>query len=81
MYSILTKTFDYCYECGSSEGIEIHHIFHGADKKMSEELGCMVPLCRRCHHDLHHGSGTLDRKLKETAQRQYLINKFGRCYL
>lgn len=69
-----------CYVCGGVPS-EWHHIFHGADKKLSEELGLMVPLCRDCHNKVHHVGGELDRVLKEDAQRTYLIKIFGRCYL
>ena len=78
--SILTSDYTKCYVCGSQVE-EMHHVFHGPDKKLSEELGCMVPLCRRCHNKVHHEGGDLDWKLKEEAQRVYLIKTFGRCYL
>lgn len=78
--SIMTKDYEHCYICGL-QATEMHHIFHGADKKLSEETGCMVPLCRRCHERVHHVGGEYDRMLKECAQRTYLQKKFGRCYL
>ena len=78
--SILTSDHRRCYVCGYP-AVEWHHIFHGADKKLSEELGCMVPLCRRCHDKVHHVGGEYDRMLKVDAQRAYLIKTFGRCYL
>ena len=78
--SILSDNYTACYVCGSG-ATDMHHIFHGADKKLSEELGCMVPLCRSCHDRVHHRGGELDRQLKEEAQRIFLINTFGRCYL
>ena len=78
--SILTDDYERCYICGAMAS-EWHHIYHGADKKMSEELGCMVPLCRRCHERVHHVGGEYDRKLKEDAQAAYLRKIFGKCYL
>ena len=78
--SILTDNYDNCFVCGR-RATDMHHIFHGADKKLSEELGCMVPLCRECHNKVHHKGGELDRELKEEAQRAVLIKIFGRCYL
>lgn len=78
--SILTGDYTTCYVCGKPAE-EMHHIFHGADKKLSEKLGCMVPLCRACHNRVHHEGGELDWELKEEAQRVYLIRTFGRCYL
>ena len=78
--SIMTDNPGNCYICGHLAS-EWHHIFHGADKKLSEELGCMVPLCRECHEKVHHVGGEYDRILKVHAQREYLIHVFGRCYV
>lgn len=80
MESIMTDDMTVCYVCGRRSD-EIHHVFHGADKKMSERLGCMVPLCRDCHNRVHHVGGELDRILKQDAQREYLRRTFGRCYV
>lgn len=78
--SLLTNNHDDCFVCGLPAS-DWHHIFHGADKKLSEELDCMVPLCRRCHERVHHVGGELDWKLKQEAQRRFLVYTFGRCYL
>lgn len=78
--SIMTCDMEHCYVCGQPAR-EIHHVMHGADKKLSEELGLMVPLCRKCHERVHHVGGEYDRILKVEAQRAYLIEVFGRCYL
>ena len=78
--SIMTDDYENCYVCGHPAA-DWHHIFHGADKKLSEELGCMVPLCRDCHNKVHHVGGEYDRILKIHAQREYLIKVFGRCYV
>ncbi len=78
--SIMTGDMEACYVCGRRAS-EWHHVMHGPDKKLSEELGLMVPLCRECHSRVHHVGGELDRILKRDAQRCYLISVFGRCYL
>lgn len=78
--SIITDDMKTCWVCGKPAA-EIHHVFHGADKKLSEKLGCMVPLCRQCHDRVHHSGGELDRILKVDAQRAFLIKTFGRCYM
>lgn len=78
--SIMTDDLHSCYICGD-EAVDMHHIFHGADKKLSEDLGLMVPLCRTCHDRVHHVGGEYDRILKVAAQRVYLQKVFGRCYL
>ena len=78
--SIMTDDLATCYVCGGMAS-EWHHVFHGPNKKLSEETGCMVPLCRRCHERVHHVGGEYDRLLKVDGQRAYLIKVFGRCYL
>ena len=78
--TIMTNDYESCYVCGEPAA-EWHHVMHGADKKLSEELGLMVPLCRKCHERVHHVGGEYDRKLKVDAQRIYLQKVFGRCYL
>ena len=76
----MTDDLETCYICGARAD-DLHHVLHGADKKKSEELGLMVPLCRRCHNRVHHEGGEYDRILKQSAQRVYLQKVFGRCYL
>lgn len=78
--SILTDNYEICYVCGRP-ACELHHVLHGADKKKSEELGLMAPLCRDCHNSVHHYGGELDLELKKDAQRTLLIKLCGRCYL
>jgi hypothetical protein len=39
-----------CAICGGAEGLEIHH----ADKnRHNDELGNLLPLCKRCHESIH----------------------------
>ncbi len=78
--SIMTDEYDVCFVCGR-RAEEWHHVFHGADKKLSEKTECMVPLCRKCHERVHHVGGEYDRILKVEAQRAYLRKVFGRCYV
>lgn len=80
MYTIMTNDHERCYIC-SRPACEWHHILHGSDKWLSEKYGLMIPICRECHNRVHHYIGDYDRKLKEEAQRQFLIEIFGRCYL
>ena len=76
----MTNDYETCYLCGD-RAVDMHHIFHGADKKISEETGCMIPLCRRCHERVHHVEGDYDLILKQSAQRVFLQKVFGKCYL
>lgn len=78
--SIITDDYGRCYMCGAP-AVDYHHIFHASNKKISEDTGCMVPLCRKCHERVHHVGGEYDRMLKVEAQRAYLRKVFGKCYL
>ena len=78
--SIMTDDFVTCYWCGKRAD-EIHHIRHGADKKLSEKYGLMVPLCRECHNKVHHVGGELDLMLKQEADRAFIRHYLGKCYL
>lgn len=76
----MTHNYERCYVCGKAAS-DWHHVMHGADKKKSEIYGLMVPLCRECHNKVHHVGGELDLKLKQDADRAFLIKQLGRCYL
>ena len=78
--SIMTDDTFTCYVCGMRAS-EWHHVMHGADKKLSEMTGLMVPLCRDCHNKVHHQGGELDLILKQDAQRAFIRKYLGKCYL
>ena len=78
--SIMTDDYFSCYACGRP-ATEWHHIMHGADKKLSETTGLMVPLCRDCHNKVHHVGGELDKMLKQEGQRAFIRKYLGKCYL
>ena len=76
----MTDDYETCYMCGA-KATEWHHCLHGPDKKISEQDGLMVPLCRNCHNRVHHVEGDYDKILKQMAQRTFLIKRYGKCYL
>ena len=78
--SIITDDYESCYVCGRP-ATDYHHCMHGADKKLSEMTGLMVPLCRECHNKVHHVGGELDKMLKQEAQRAFIRKYLGKCYL
>lgn len=73
MESII-KSSRSCFFCGSMKDVEMHHALHGANRKLADEDGLVVPLCRMHHIELHFGAEgyILDRKLKEAAQYAWL---------
>lgn len=48
MDSVL-QTEKKCFYCGDTRDLEMHHIFGGADRKVSEKYGLKVWLCNRHH--------------------------------
>ena len=87
-----------CFLCGkngSSDPLDVHHIFGGKNRKKSEKYGLTVDLCHReCHifgkHAVHNDPNVMQR-LHEYGQRKAMaeqgwsvedfIREFGRNYL
>lgn len=83
-----------CYLCGSTVGLEEHHIIYGSGwRKLSEAYGLKVWLCYRHHRDAKvgvHGLNTAaNKRLKRVAQKAFekrynhdiWMLQFGRNYL
>lgn len=83
-----------CFFSNSTTGLDKHHIYFGANRKVSDENGFWIWL----RHDLHiagssfrtpHNDRNLDLQLKELCQRIYeeshtreeFIALIGRNYL
>ena len=64
-----------CYFCEVTQSLECHHIFKGANRKISEQQGFKVWLCHNCHTgtDGVHGKNghNKDMHLKKIAQENY----------
>ena len=64
-----------CWACHATQNLHLHHCFYGsANRKKSEEYGCVVWLCGP-HHNLStqgvHFNKKLDLKLKQYTQKQF----------
>ena len=70
MESIITNK-ESCYLCGSTQHLQIHHCWHGSNRKLADKDGLTVKLCMSCHIQLHD-KGIADRYLMEIAERAYL---------
>lgn len=89
--SILQKNKE-CFVCHSTVCLESHHCFYGtANRRLSEEFGLKVWLCRE-HHTGNQGvhfNKDFDTELKQYAQtvfeeqygRHTFIERFGKNYL
>ena len=90
--SVIFKDMEHCIVCGSPY-VQHHHIFYGiANRKISDRLGYLAPLCQ-VHHTGNEGvhfNRDFDLSLKRAAQRHFeenygdkelFIKTFGRSYL
>ena len=70
---------DRCFICGSSQWLEKHHVFGGANRKLSEKYGLTVMLCHYCHNEppdgVHFNRANMDA-LRQTAQK-WAMDKYG----
>lgn len=60
-----------CYRCGYYGPTEKHHIFGGANRKLSEKYGLFVHLCHACHNEPPYGA----HFSKETADWLHRIGQ------
>ncbi len=83
-----------CYICGSTQDLENHHIFGGANRKKSGKYGLTVTLCHNCHNEPPNGihfNAVNNHNLKSLAQKAAMeiygwstedfINIFGKNYI
>lgn len=72
-------------------GSETHHAIHGyANRKLADQDGLTVRLCKTCH-TLLHDKGIHDRDLQQIAEKAYLeyynasvedfIKRYGKSYI
>lgn len=81
-----------CFICHTTDWLEEHHCFGGANRKNSEKYGLKVFLCHWCHNEppdgVHHNAEnmtklkqTAQKKFEETNSRETFMKIFGRNYL
>ena len=94
----MPKELRTCFICGrngTSDSLDLHHIFGGANRKKSEKYGLVVYLCHNeCHifgkHAAHNDKAVM-QLLHEYGQRKAMqengwsiddfIQEFGKNYL
>lgn len=83
-----------CYICGTTLNLHLHHIYGGtANRKLSDEDGCVVYLCQRHHTGAAgvHSNRKIDLTLKARCQIEWqkqnnktiedFIARYGKNYL
>lgn len=81
-----------CWVCHTTRNLHLHHIYHGPNRKVSDQNGFTVFLCFRHHNGsafgVHFDAG-LDQSLKRACQRKFeeshsreeFMKLIGRNYL
>jgi hypothetical protein len=81
-----------CFICGRTDWLERHHIFGGANRKLSEEDGLVVDLCHFCHNEppngVHYNRKQMDwlraegqKMYEQNHSREEFMARYGRNYL
>lgn len=90
--SIIVKSMNNCFVCGSPY-TEVHHVIYGnANRKLSDKYGLIVPLCHEHHRGQTgvHFNRDFDISLKKLAQEKFeakfganksFLDVFGKNYL
>lgn len=76
-YSIITEKLDRCFVCGTTQGVQMHEIFHGSNRSKSKDDGMCIPLCYEHHHGSNYGihyNSELELKVKKLAEKIWLEN-------
>lgn len=68
-----------CHICGRYGNIEMHHVFGGQRRKISDKYGAVVPLCHNCHNEppngVHHNKEV--RLALQAEMQQQLMDRYG----
>jgi hypothetical protein len=80
-----------CYLCGKYGHMEVHHIFGGSVRQISDKYGLIVHLCPACHGKLHGKNGSNTKEMlhiigqqayeEQIGTREKFIEEFIRSYL
>lgn len=88
MDSIITEVTEYCLLCAKPTSDMHHLVFGRSERKLSEDSGLKIPLCRECHNLIHSDAriGYLSKILGQIAwegkygSREEFRKKFGKSY-
>jgi len=86
-FSILTNDLNLCIICGSKKE-HLHEVFFGCSRQLSIKYGIVIPLCSKCHTEMHrniewqdywHKKGQI--RFNEVYPNLDFLNIFKRNYL
>ena len=91
---MITKYENYCAICGQPKS-DVHHLVFGiANRKLSDEDGLTIPVCRK-HHELLHEQAIISKIIGQLAYerdkcaegygvdaaRESFRQRYGKSYL
>lgn len=91
--SIIDPMATRCFLCQKRKSLEVHHIFHGtARRRLADEDGMIVHICRDCHRKLHEmPGGEMEKSLQEFGEEHWMfyydktkedfIRRYGKNYI
>lgn len=79
---MITKYENYCLLCGKPR-TEVHHLIMGGTsgrRQLSEADDLKIPLCNKCHEDIHHHStsNALSKVLGQMAWEKNYYQEGGK---
>lgn len=76
---MITKFDELCIIC-NKPSVDTHHLIPGTSgRRLSDEDGLTIPLCRNCHDQIHNNDKmlVLTKIIGQLAwEREYLIKKY-----
>lgn len=82
-----------CYLCARFGRTELtychkHHVYPGKNRQASDVAGFVIPLCPRCHSEIHEKyklmksvQQEIQREFEQTHSREEFMKIIGRNYL
>lgn len=64
-----------CFFCGTTNQLELHHVFGGANRKWSEKYKITVYLCKRHHMEAHSDKAT--RRILQVRGQMAWEERYG----
>jgi hypothetical protein len=79
----------YCYITGRTDTLQLHHIFTGPRRKLSDQWGCWCWLAADVHAAAHDSNQELLTQLRQECQEKFetlyghekFMEVFGKSYL
>lgn len=75
MAKSIMQTENKCYVCDTTLNLEEHHVFGGANRKLSEKYGLKIKLCHTHHNEPpagFHFNKVLADKIRQEAEIKFI---------